>query len=199
MTTSPARLERALTSISFAPSKFQNNYFALKLENIILNMSVNEIIEENQSGALLESGVDVDGLEEILKEGSAFLSRTEIHGDQKNITVFGISGPWLVALVAVILAGVIGLVWVLVAQLGGDPDPVVVSIPTSSTPIVAPTDTPVPTPTTAPAALIQPTALPTPTVAPTITVVAQVLPPAPTEIPVPVSYTHLTLPPSDLV
>ena len=54
---------------------------------------------------------------------------TEIHGDQKNITVFGISGPWLVALVAVILAGVIGLVWVLVTQLGGDTDPVVFSIP----------------------------------------------------------------------
>ena len=45
---------------------------------------------------------------------------TEIHGDQKNITMFGISGPWLVALVAVILAGMIGLAWVLVAQLSGD-------------------------------------------------------------------------------
>ena len=120
---------------------------------------------------------------------------TEIHGDQKNITVFGISGPWLVALVAVILAGVIGLVWVLItllaAQLGGDksPDPIIVSLPPSSASTVVPTNTPVPTPTTAPTALIQPTALPsptpTPTVAPTITVAAQVLPPAPTEIPAP--------------
>ena len=110
---------------------------------------------------------------------------TEIHGDQKNITVFGFSAPWVVALTAVILAGVIGLAWVLIAQLSGDPDPVVVSLPPSSTPIVAPTDTPEPTPTTAPSVLIQPTALPTPTVAPTSTVAPEGLPPAPTEIPVP--------------
>ena len=38
----------------------------------------------------------------------------EIKGDQKNTTVFGFSAPWVVALVTVILAGVIGLVWVLV-------------------------------------------------------------------------------------
>ena len=44
---------------------------------------------------------------------------TEIHGDQKNITVFGISGPWLVALVAVILAGVVALVYVLVIRDDG--------------------------------------------------------------------------------
>ncbi len=37
---------------------------------------------------------------------------TEIQGDQKNTTVFGFSAPWVV--IAVILAVVIGLVWVLV-------------------------------------------------------------------------------------
>jgi len=36
----------------------------------------------------------------------------EIQGDQNNTTVFGISGPWLVALVAVILSGVVAAIWV---------------------------------------------------------------------------------------
>jgi len=44
---------------------------------------------------------------------------TEIHGDQKNITVFGFSAPWVVALAAVILVGVIGLAYVLVIRDDG--------------------------------------------------------------------------------
>ncbi len=44
---------------------------------------------------------------------------TEIHGDQKNTTVFGFSAPWVVALAAVILAGVIGLAYVLVIRDDG--------------------------------------------------------------------------------
>ena len=43
----------------------------------------------------------------------------EIHGDQKTTTVFGISGPWVVALAAVILAGVVALVYVLVIRDNG--------------------------------------------------------------------------------
>ena len=35
---------------------------------------------------------------------------TEIHGDQKNITVFGFSAPWVVGLVAVVLICVIGVI-----------------------------------------------------------------------------------------
>ena len=45
---------------------------------------------------------------------------TEIHGDQKNITVFGISGPWLVALIAVIFIGVVALVAVMSGLLSTD-------------------------------------------------------------------------------
>ena len=118
---------------------------------------------------------------------------TEIHGDQKNITVFGISGPWLVALVAVILAGVVGLVFVLVTQLRSDEsnnEPVVLVFPTS-TPTPVPTDTPETTATAAAAAVVpvQPTALPTPiptpTPVPTGTAVPAVLPApgAPTPVP----------------
>ena len=45
---------------------------------------------------------------------------TEIHGDQKNITVFGFSAPWVVALAAVIFAGVLGLVYILVIRDDGE-------------------------------------------------------------------------------
>jgi hypothetical protein len=36
---------------------------------------------------------------------------TEIKGDQKNITVFGLSGPWVVSLAAVILVGIVGVIF----------------------------------------------------------------------------------------
>jgi hypothetical protein len=42
---------------------------------------------------------------------------TEIRGDQKNTTVFGFSAPWVVVLTAVILAGMIGLAYVLLSPL----------------------------------------------------------------------------------
>jgi hypothetical protein len=35
---------------------------------------------------------------------------TEIKGDQKNTTVFGFSAPWVVALTAVILIGIVGVI-----------------------------------------------------------------------------------------
>jgi hypothetical protein len=47
-------------------------------------------------------------------ETDAINTFSEIHGDQKNITVFGFSAPWVVALSAVILAGVAGIVYALV-------------------------------------------------------------------------------------
>ena len=96
-------------------------------------------------------------------------------------TIKGMSGAWVFGIVGLVVLGFVLIVYLAFSILGDDPDPIVVSLPPSSAPIVVPTDTPVPTPT----ALVQPTALPTATVAPTITVVAQVLPPAPIEIPGP--------------
>ena len=45
----------------------------------------------------------------------------EIHGDQKNIKVFGFSAPWVVALAAVIFAGVVALVYILVIRDSDNP------------------------------------------------------------------------------
>tara|TARA_Y100001934_G_scaffold9924_1_gene12954 strand:+ start:3090 stop:4961 length:1872 start_codon:yes stop_codon:yes gene_type:complete len=61
---------------------------------------------------------------------------TEIQGDQKNITVFGISGPWLVALVAVIFIGVVALVAVMSGLLSTDQSETTTSQSSTQTKIV---------------------------------------------------------------
>ena len=52
-------------------------------------------------------------------------------------TIKGMSGGLVLGIVGLFVLGFVLIVYLLVPQLAGDPDPVVVSLPPSSTPIVA--------------------------------------------------------------
>tara|TARA_B100000676_G_scaffold281292_1_gene306223 strand:- start:418 stop:1113 length:696 start_codon:yes stop_codon:yes gene_type:complete len=83
--------------------------------------------------------------------------RIEIQGDQKNITVFGFSAPWVVVLIAVILAGIVGVI-IAVGNIGSDDAEILIAQqPAVSPPVVitkevlSPSATPALMPTTTPA------------------------------------------------